>query len=258
MYKKNIKQKDIKPNTVTKIPHTLRNLVWKTYASDTYLSANCFCCRKNIISIDNFMCGHIVSRYDGGTIDLDNLRPVCHSCNVSMGTCDMFKFIENNKLWLDNNNSNNKKNDNITGRERLRENTIKQYGYDIDSPEQCNNIRYNIANEYFKQIRLDIKIFIKSIIDEYIPTYYFEITHKTGNILKNVDYMHSGILDISNIKNTKYVHYYIEEGDIYTDDIFINPINPITNKNTKKYLIKYNITIIDSSVCSIKLWRLKI
>ena len=248
MDKKNIKQKD-KLNASTKIPHTLRNLVWKTYASDTYLSTNCFCCRKNIISIDNFICGHIVSRYDGGTIDLDNLRPVCNSCNVSMGTCDMFEFIENNKLWLDNNNSNNKKNDNITGIERLRENTIKHYGYDPTDRVQCNNIRYNMS----QKILLDMNPFIKSVIDEYITTYYFEfIEWFCLNKLKNItDY--NSIVDISNIKNTTYLHYFLENGDIWTDDLYINPINPITNKNTKKCLIEYNITIIDSSVCSIEL-----
>lgn len=253
MDKKNIKKKD-KSNASTKIPHTLRNLVWKTYASDTYLSANCFCCRKNIISIDNFICGHILSRYDGGTIDLDNLRPVCNSCNVSMGTCDMFKFIENNKLWLDNNNSNDKKTDNSTIIERLRENTIKHYGYDLNIQEQGDTIRYNIATEYFnKQIKLDMKPFIKSVIDEYITTYYFEFIEsfeKTNKISQ------CPFVDISNIKNTTYLHYFLKKGDIWINNLYINPINPITNKNTKKYLIKYNITIIDSSVCNIKLYKL--
>ena len=234
MDKKNIKQKD-KSKAITKIPHTLRNLVWKQYASDTYLSTNCFCCRKNIISIDNFICGHIVSRYDGGTIDLDNLRPVCNSCNVSMGTCNMFEFIENNKLWLDNNNSNNKKNDNITGREeRLRENTIKQYGYDINNVEQGDNMRKKIASEYFdKQIKIDMNPFIKSVIDEYITTYYFEfIEWFCLNKLKNItDY--NSIVDISNIKNTTYLHYFLKKGEIWINNSYINPINPITNKNTK-------------------------
>jgi hypothetical protein len=273
------KQKD-KSKASTKIPHTLRNLVWKTYASDTYLSTNCFCCRKNIISIDNFICGHIVSRYDGGTIDLDNLRPVCNSCNVSMGTCDMFEFIKNNKLWLDNSNNNsnnnsnkktdnkktdNKKTDNITTvkenlckntttKKRLRENTIKHYGYDLNNPEQGDTMRKKIASEYFdKQIKIDMNPFIKSVIDEYITTYYFEFIEsfeKAHNILQ------CPFVDISNIKNTTYINYFLKKGEIWINNSYINPINPITNKNTKKYLIKCTITIIDSSVCHIKLCRL--
>ena len=33
----------------------------------------------------NFECGHIISDYNKGKISLDNLRPICSSCNKSMG-----------------------------------------------------------------------------------------------------------------------------------------------------------------------------
>ena len=43
----------------------------------------------------NFICGHIVSGYNGGKINVDNLRPICMSCNLSMGTKNMQDFILN-------------------------------------------------------------------------------------------------------------------------------------------------------------------
>ena len=30
--------------------------------------------------------GHIVAEINGGSLDPDNLKPICHSCNSSMGS----------------------------------------------------------------------------------------------------------------------------------------------------------------------------
>ena len=88
--------------STTKIPSTLRYLVYKTYASDTYIVAKCYCCKKNDISMDNFDCGHVKSRKNGGDISLENLRPICGQCNNSMGSVNMMTFIETYKLWVNN------------------------------------------------------------------------------------------------------------------------------------------------------------
>jgi hypothetical protein len=77
----------------SKTPHALRMAVWRTYASDTYIVAKCFCCRSHEISMDNFECGHVKSERNGGAATLDNMRPICGACNKSMGTQDMFEFI---------------------------------------------------------------------------------------------------------------------------------------------------------------------
>ena len=47
------------------------------------------------ISQMNFICGHVVSEFNGGKITIENLRPICVSCNLSMGTMDMNKFKMN-------------------------------------------------------------------------------------------------------------------------------------------------------------------
>jgi len=41
---------------------------------------------NHIIYKNNFNCGHIISEYNGGETNLDNLRPICTSCNSKMGT----------------------------------------------------------------------------------------------------------------------------------------------------------------------------
>lgn len=74
-----------------KIPQALRNSVWVTYVGRVYIG-KCFCCGTEEISHANFACGHIKSEVNGGLTSLENLRPVCVSCNSSMGTTDMDEF----------------------------------------------------------------------------------------------------------------------------------------------------------------------
>ena len=40
-----------------------------------------------------FPCGHIIAEANGGLLKLDNLKPVCVSCNSSMGTQNMDEYI---------------------------------------------------------------------------------------------------------------------------------------------------------------------
>ena len=87
--KKTKKDKDDKNN----IPSTVRHRVWKTYIGELDKS-KCWCCKSELISRANFDCGHIISRKKGGTNKVSNLRPVCGSCNKSMGTRDMNIFIK--------------------------------------------------------------------------------------------------------------------------------------------------------------------
>jgi hypothetical protein len=77
-----------------KIPSALRNTLWSTYF-DNILNGICQCCKIENISKNNFDCGHIISEKNGGTVTLKNLRPICRSCNSSMGIQNMDDFITN-------------------------------------------------------------------------------------------------------------------------------------------------------------------
>lgn len=73
----------------TKIPQTLRKQVWnKHYGTQTTHICSITGC-NNILdnTIKNgWEAGHIVSEFNGGNTNLDNLKPICKSCNCSMGT----------------------------------------------------------------------------------------------------------------------------------------------------------------------------
>jgi hypothetical protein len=77
-------------NIKKKIPSNVREIVWKNYLSDTGQTSNEIKCPVSICNkiIDgfNFECGHIMSEKNNGKIALTNLRPICSSCNKSMGS----------------------------------------------------------------------------------------------------------------------------------------------------------------------------
>lgn len=74
----------------------LRIDVWDKYIGLNKNSHKCLCCLKNIIQFkpSTFHCGHIKSRYNGGSISIHNLRPICRKCNKEMGILDMNKYIQ--------------------------------------------------------------------------------------------------------------------------------------------------------------------
>jgi hypothetical protein len=75
-----------------KIPTTVRNALWSTYFDNT-LNGICQCCKIEKISKNNFDCGHVISEKNGGKVTLNNLRPICGSCNSSMGIQNMDEFM---------------------------------------------------------------------------------------------------------------------------------------------------------------------
>ena len=68
------------------IPHSLRSAVWDKYIGRKIGEIECLVCNTALISQLNFHCGHVVAEANGGTISIDNLRPICKSCNCSMKT----------------------------------------------------------------------------------------------------------------------------------------------------------------------------
>lgn len=76
-------------NIKKKIPSNVRETVWRKYLKDTHQTCNEIVCPvsicNNMIDGFNFECGHIMSEKNKGKIVLSNLRPICSSCNKSMG-----------------------------------------------------------------------------------------------------------------------------------------------------------------------------
>jgi chromosome segregation ATPase len=83
---------EIKPKKKA-IPKTLKNKVWNKYIGIEIGQTKCLCCKLTDISQLNFHCGHVISEKYGGELTMENLKPICGSCNSSMGTMNMDEFI---------------------------------------------------------------------------------------------------------------------------------------------------------------------
>jgi hypothetical protein len=73
------------------IPKKIRAQVWtNTFGSSTH--GVCHCCNSTINCLDSWHAGHIVASANGGSDTAENLRPICVSCNLSMGSEHMDSF----------------------------------------------------------------------------------------------------------------------------------------------------------------------
>jgi 5-methylcytosine-specific restriction endonuclease McrA len=68
-----------------KIPLAVRQSVWVKQFGRVF-QHKCFVswCHR-ILSCFDFEVGHNIPESKGGTLDLDNLYPICHQCNTGMG-----------------------------------------------------------------------------------------------------------------------------------------------------------------------------
>ena len=75
------------------IPVALKRKVWDHWIGEHIGKTKCPCCKLTDITQLNFSCGHITAEANGGVLHVSNLRPICTSCNSSMGTKNMNEFI---------------------------------------------------------------------------------------------------------------------------------------------------------------------
>lgn len=83
-----------KGKTISKtIPLSLKKSVWNHWIGMNVGEAKCPVCNITLIHQMSFHCGHIVAKSNGGANVVDNLKPICQSCNSSMGNKNMNDFI---------------------------------------------------------------------------------------------------------------------------------------------------------------------
>ena len=78
--------------TKTPIPKAVKVAIWNEYVGQTKGETKCFVGCGTIVTSLNFAAGHIESEACGGQVTVQNLRPICTSCNSSMGTNNMKEF----------------------------------------------------------------------------------------------------------------------------------------------------------------------
>ena len=76
------------------IPKSVKTAIWDKYIGEDIIKHKCLCCKKCTITNTNFEVGHVISEKDGGTHEIDNLRPICSPCNHAMGTENMVDFVK--------------------------------------------------------------------------------------------------------------------------------------------------------------------
>jgi 5-methylcytosine-specific restriction endonuclease McrA len=78
------------PKKRTSCPKAVKETVWRKYFGNK-MSGKCYVCKKPILFTD-FEVGHNKSFSKGGTWNVNNLRPICRTCNRSMGTMSIEAF----------------------------------------------------------------------------------------------------------------------------------------------------------------------
>ena len=77
------KEKVIKEKIKKKkpIPPLLKIKVQNKHIGDEIGKTKCLCCKLQDIYQASFSCGHIIADSNGGELKLNNLKPICSSCN---------------------------------------------------------------------------------------------------------------------------------------------------------------------------------
>ena len=75
-----------KPKPIRKaISKDLREKVWLKYMGNR-TQGKCYCCKIKPIHYTDFFVGHNKSVFSGGNNHINNLKPICRSCNLGMKT----------------------------------------------------------------------------------------------------------------------------------------------------------------------------
>lgn len=67
-----------------KIPKALREQVWTQYFGKSFEHICYVSWCKNKVTVFNYHVGHNIPESKGGTLAIDNLKPICSRCNLSM------------------------------------------------------------------------------------------------------------------------------------------------------------------------------
>ena len=91
MARKKLNVNEVKENTEGNKRTNMVKNIWKKYESKCYIS---WC--ENVINVFDFHVGHDKPESKGGKLSIDNLKPICARCNLSMS--NNFTITEWDKL----------------------------------------------------------------------------------------------------------------------------------------------------------------
>jgi len=80
--------------TKKQIPKAVKSHIWDHYIGRHINEHRCLCCKKAYIRNTDFVTGHVISEANGGTLEINNLRPICAVCNNGMGHMNMVDYVK--------------------------------------------------------------------------------------------------------------------------------------------------------------------
>ena len=116
------------------VPKILKETVWKKYMGNKQ-EGKCYCCNITTINTFSFEAGHVISVKYKGPTTVENLRPICRSCNSSMGTENLEDFRKahfpsnKRKLTAPKNISKPQKQRKLASKDFLNQLNVKQLKY---------------------------------------------------------------------------------------------------------------------------------
>ena len=72
----------------------VKSHIWDHYIGRHINEHRCLCCKKAYIRNTDFVTGHVISEANGGTLEINNLRPICAVCNNGMGKMNMVDYVK--------------------------------------------------------------------------------------------------------------------------------------------------------------------
>ena len=173
------------------IPKAVKNSVWNTYIESNdpnKLIGKCFVGCGCEITIANFELGHVKAYSKGGSDKVENLRPICSTCNKSMGTMNLLEFKE--KYGLD------VKKEKVLNEEQLTKKINELELKIIDVNKDTDTLNLLKENE---TLDLDKCESFKSYINESISIDKTNIDSKNINIKDEIDIL---MIQINQLKTT--------------------------------------------------------
>ena len=146
------------------IPKVVKDHTWSKWIGDDIAKTKCMCCEITEIKMNNFHCGHVIAEVNGGLTSIENLRPICSACNLSMKTEDMDEFkkrcnftkeINIEKYIPENNKESDYKKDFDMSAEKLKQNTFLYQRIKSKNIEVAKNLilDYDLSNSILKIIK---------------------------------------------------------------------------------------------------------
>lgn len=165
------------------ISKSIKDLVWNTYNGKVYSSFCYVGCGKKI-SVQNFICGHVHPKSKGGDVNIENLRPICLTCNSSMSNKHMLDFVLDcgfQSNLLNELSQNNIYQDNIVDILDESQNSITKYFFEQNKHNLI--ISYNLIY-IFDEIT---KLWIKSSNNQFIHYISNYLSHEIKKLIKEED-----------------------------------------------------------------------